>query len=212
MEHAEGYVEEIIFKNDENGYKVFVLNTPEGELTCTGNVPYIHGGEYIDVDGSYVNHPVYGRQMKVQGVSYKEPTDEKSILIYLSEGAVKGVRKALAQRIVKEFGKDSLDVMEKHPEALASIKGISLKKAREISAQMTAGRREREAVMFLQKYGLGIGVSMRIYEQYGDSIYHIIKNDPYQLSSEVRGIGFKRADEIASRIGIVKDSEFRIKS
>ena len=212
METVEGYVESIIYRSEENGYTVFSLRTSEGEVVCAGDAPSFREGEYLRAEGDYVNHPVYGPQLKPVRIEFVEPSDNESIRIYLSSGAVKGIKETLALRIVDKFGEDSLKVMETNPAKLSEVKGISLAKAREISAFMRETRRQRAAVMFLQKYGLGPELSGRVFDIYGDEVYEIIRNDPYRLAKEVRGIGFRRADEIAAISGIGTDSEFRIVS
>ncbi len=212
MQTAEGYVETIIYRSEESHYKVFSLRTSLGEVVCAGDAPSFREGEYLRVEGDYVNHPTYGTQLKPLRIEFVEPTDKQSIKIYLSSGGVKGVKEALAGRIVKKFGDKSLKIMENEPAKLSEIKGISREKANQISEYMKATRRQRAAVMFLQKYGLGPDLSVRLYEDYEDDIYDIIRNDPYRLAKEVRGIGFRRADEIARLSGIGADSEFRITS
>ena len=212
MEQVEGYVESIVFYNEENGYTVFELHMENEPLTCVGNLPKLREGEYVEVSGSYVNHSVYGRQLKVSSCDYKDPTGVAAIELYLSSGAVKGIGKSLASSIVKKFGADALKIMETEPERLAEIKGISEKKAQAIATDMMERRSERKAIMFLQQYHIPLVTAMRFYKEYGEKIYEIIKTNPYKLAEDMRGIGFKTADEIAARAGIMRESEFRIRS
>lgn len=212
METITGYVEHIVFRNSENGYTVFNLENEDGELTCVGNFNMINEGEYLELCGEYVNHNVYGTQLKVSSHQVKEPEDLLSIEKYLGSGAIKGIGAALAGRIVAKFKEDTFRIIEEEPERLAEIKGISERKAREISAQVEEKRDMRKAMIFLQKYGISTAMSVKIYQYYGNKMYEILEQNPYQLADNIEGIGFKTADEIALRAGIHTDSEFRIRS
>lgn len=212
METITGYVEHIVFRNSENGYTVFNLENDDGELTCVGKFNMINEGEYLELCGEYVNHSVYGTQLKVSSHQVKEPEDLLSIEKYLGSGAIKGIGAALAGRIVAKFKDDTFRIIEEEPERLAEIKGISERKAREISAQVEEKRDMRKAMIFLQKYGISTAMSVKIYQYYGNKMYEILEKNPYQLADNIEGIGFKTADEIALRAGIHTDSEFRIRS
>lgn len=212
METITGYVEHIVFRNSENGYTVFNLENDDGELTCVGKFNMINEGEYLELCGEYVNHSVYGTQLKVSSHQVKEPEDLLSIEKYLGSGAIKGVGAALAGRIVAKFKEDTFRIIEEEPERLAEIKGISERKAREISVQVEEKRDMRKAMIFLQKYGISTAMSVKIYQYYGNKMYEILEKNPYQLADNIEGIGFKTADEIALRAGIHTDSEFRIRS
>lgn len=212
METITGYVEHIVFRNSENGYTVFNLENDDGELTCVGNFNMISEGEYLELCGEYVNHNVYGTQLKVSAHQVKEPEDLVSIEKYLGSGAIKGIGAALAGRIVAKFKEDTFRIIEEEPERLAEIKGISERKAREISAQVEEKRDMRKAMIYLQKYGISTTMSVKIYQYYGNKMYDILEKNPYQLADNIEGIGFKTADEIALRAGIHTDSEFRIRS
>lgn len=212
MDTVKGFIEHIIFRNAENGYTVLNLVDGEGEITCVGIFQTADQGETIEAQGEYITHAVYGEQFKIERYKIVPPDDAAGIERYLGSGAVKGVGAALAARIVKKFGADTYRIIEEEPERLAEIKGISDRKAREIAAALYEKRDAREAMSFLQKYGISNTLAFRIYEAYGARVYGILKENPYQLAEDVHGIGFKIADEIAAKIGIHTDSDFRIRS
>ncbi len=212
METVTGYVGHIVFRNEENGYTVFHLENDDGEVTCVGNFNFINEGEMLELTGEYVNHNVYGTQLKVASHVVKEPEDVVSIERYLGSGAVKGVGAALAGRIVKKFKEDTFRIIEEEPERLAEIKGISERKAREIAEQVEEKKDMRKAMIYLQKYGISTKLAAKIYRYYGMRVYKVLEENPYQLADNIEGVGFKTADEIASRIGIHTDSDYRIKS
>ena len=212
MEVVTGYVEHIVFRNEENGYTVFRLENDDGEITCVGNFNFISEGEMMELRGEYTNHNVYGLQLKVSSHTLKEPEDVVSIERYLGSGAIKGVGQALAGRIVKKFREDTFRIIEEEPEHLAEIKGISERKAREIAEQVEEKKDMRKAMIYLQKYGISNRLAAKIYQRYGMDVYKVLEENPYQLADSIEGIGFKTADEIAVRIGIHTDSDYRIKS
>ncbi len=212
MDTVKGFIEHIIFRNVENGYTVLNLVDGEDEITCVGIFQTADQGETIEAQGEYITHAVYGEQFKIERYKIVPPDDAAGIERYLGSGAVKGVGAALAARIVKKFGADTYRIIEEEPERLAEIKGISDRKAREIAAALYEKRDAREAMSFLQKYGISNTLAFRIYEAYGARVYGILKENPYQLAEDVHGIGFKIADEIAAKIGIHTDSDFRIRS
>ncbi|MEE0200888.1 MAG: ATP-dependent RecD-like DNA helicase [Muricomes sp.] len=212
MEVVTGYVEHIVFRNEENGYTVFNLENEDGETTCVGSFNYINEGEMLELHGEFVNHSVYGSQFKVSSHEVKEPEDLVSIERYLGSGAVKGVGAALAGRIVRKFKKDTFRIIEEEPERLAEVKGISERKAREIAVQVEEKKDMRRAMIYLQKYGISTTLAVKIYKYYGTKLYQVLEENPYQLADNIEGVGFKTADEIASRIGIHTDSDFRIRS
>ncbi len=212
MEKVTGYINHFIFQSQDSGYAVLVLNTEDGELTCVGNLMGTAEGMSVEFSGSYTTHPSYGRQFKVESYVEKEPEDEAAVVRYLGSGAVKGIGAALAARIVHRFGKDTFQIMEEEPERLAEVRGISRRKAQEISEQINEKREMRQAVIFLQQYGVSLTLALKIYQKYGQQLYAVIKENPYRLADDIRGVGFKVADEIASRVGICADSDFRIRS
>lgn len=212
METVNGYVDHIIYRNNENGYTVLVLIVEEEELTCVGYFSDIAEGENIEAQGEYTDHPTYGRQFKVSSFEEKAPQDEMAIERYLGSGAIKGIGIALAARIVRRFKSDTFRIIEEEPERLAEVKGISAKKAMEIADQVNSKRDLRQAMIFLQQYGINTNLAVKIYNTYGQEIYSILKENPYRMADDIDGIGFKTADEIASRVGIRTDSDFRIRS
>lgn len=214
-ERVTGYIDHIIFRNEDNGYTVLVLKGTEGddeELTCVGTFPVISQGATIEASGNFINHHIYGKQFQITSFTEKMPEDAMAMERYLGSGAIKGIGAALAARIVRRFGADTLRIVEEEPERLAEIKGISEKKAREIAAQMEEKADMRKAMMFLQKYGISLNLGAKIYQKYGDSVYSVLQENPYRLADDISGVGFKIADEIAGRIGIHTDSDYRIKS
>lgn len=212
MEEIKGYVEHIIYQNTDNGYTVLNLVSEGEEITCVGFLKNIGQGETIKAEGEYVSHPVYGEQFKISSFESVAPEDKESMERYLGSGAIKGVGPALAARIVKRFGDDTFRIIEEEPECLVQIKGISERKAREISAQMEEKKELREAMVYLTKYGISTSLAVKIYETYGIGLYGIMQENPYRLAEDIHGVGFKTADEIASRIGIHTDSDYRIRS
>lgn len=212
MEILEGYVEHIIFRNGENGYTVMNVVADEEEITCVGVLQYIDEGEMLLMRGEYKEHSLYGQQFAIESYELKEPEDTVAIERYLASGAIKGIGAALAARIVRRFKEDTFRVIEEEPERLKEVKGISERMSREIAAQVEEKKDMRQAMLFLQQYGINTTLSVRIYEKYGADIYRIIKENPYRLADDINGIGFKIADEIAGKVGINTDSDFRIKS
>ena len=209
MEKVNGYVDHIIFRNSDNGYTVLVLIVDEEELTCVGTFSDIAEGENIEATGEYTDHPTYGTQFKVEE---KAPEGEIAIERYLGSGAIKGIGIALAARIVRRFKEDTFRIIEEEPERLAEIKGISHRKAMEIADQVNAKKDLRQAMIFLQQYGITTNLAIKIYNTYGQEIYSILQENPYRMAEDIPGVGFRTADEIASRVGIRTDSDFRIRS
>lgn len=212
MATVNGYVEKIKFRNEENGYSILSVNSDGEEYVLVGTFPYISEGDFIEASGRSVEHPVYGDQIQVETYELKAPEDSASMERYLGSGAVKGVGTALAARIVRRFKADTFRIIEEEPERLAEVKGISEKMAMSISEQMEAKKDLRQAMMFLQEYGISMNLALKIYNEYGPQLYGIIKENPYKLADDIQGVGFKMADEIAQRVGIFTDSDFRIRS
>lgn len=206
-----GFVEKIKYRNEENGYTVLSVSGEDGETVLVGTFPLIEEGEYIRAEGMMKNHPVYGEQLVADTYEVKVPEDSASVERYLSSGVIKGVGETLAKRIVKTFKKDTLRILEEEPERLSEIKGISERMAMDISSQIEKKRELRDAMLFLAGFGIRMNLAVKLYQKLGDSIYTIIKTNPYQLADEVTGIGFRIADEIAGKAGFRADSEFRIR-
>lgn len=207
-----GYVEKIKFRNEENGYSVLSVTDGKEEYILVGTFPYIGEGERIEAVGRMVEHSLYGEQLAVESYEIKAPEDTLAIERYLGSGAIKGIGAALAARIVKKFKADTFRIMEEEPERLSEIKGISERMAAEICAQVEEKKELRQAMLFLQQYGITMNLAVKIYNQYGQRMYSVIQENPYRLADDIQGIGFKIADEIAAKVGIFTDSDYRIKS
>ena len=212
MEKLEGYVDHIIYRNTENGYTVMVMLVDQEEVTCVGVLSYIGEGEKLEAEGQYIAHPTYGEQFKIETYVVKPPEDEESVERYLGSGAIKGIGTALAARIVRHFHADTFRIIEEEPERLAEIKGISERKAREIAQQVYEKRDMRKAMIFLQQFGITTALAVKIFEKYGQRMYEVLQNNPYQLADDIHGVGFRIADEIARKAGVSADSEYRVKS
>ena len=212
METIKGYVDHIIYQNKDNGYAVLSMNVDDEEEICVGIFRGVDNGENLEITGEYMEHPSYGFQFKANSFKVVEPDDLLSMERYLGSGAIKGVGEALAKRIVKRFGKDTFRVIEEEPERLVEVKGISERIAQQITDQMIEKREIREAFLFLQKYGITNTLAVKIYEKYGMGMYGILKENPYRLAEDIQGVGFRLADELAAKIGIHTDSDYRIRS
>ena len=211
QESVKGIIEHIIFRNEENGYTVLSLRSKGKELTLVGFFQSVNEGESIEAFGRFTAHVSYGEQFKVESYEIREPEGREAVERYLGSGAIKGIGKALAARIVRKFGEETLRILEEEPERLAEIKGISMKKARDIAKQADAQRSQRAAMLFLQQYGVSLALGVKIYTKYGEEMYSILRENPYRLAEDIDGVGFKTADAIAAKIGIAADSEYRIR-
>ena len=212
MAAVRGFVEKIKYRNEDNGYTVLSLAAEDDEYILVGTFPYITEGEMIEASGTMTEHPIYGEQLQVESYEIKTPEDADAMERYLASGAIKGVGAALAARIVRRFKADTFRIMEEEPERLAEVKGISEKMAMAIAEQMEEKRGMRQATMFLQKYGISVNLAVKIYQEYGQRMYGIIEENPYRLADDIPGVGFKMADEIARKVGIFTDSDYRIRS
>ena len=205
-----GSIEHVIYANEENGFAICDMGTDTDELiTITGILPYVGEGDLVTVYGRWVHNPKYGRQFKVEQCEKQLPADRASILRYLSSGTIKGIGPKTAQRIVDEFGDETFDVIENHPEWLSSISGITPKRAHAISEDFKSKAGIRSAMLFFREY-FGAAMTVRIYKKWGGSAVDIAKNNPYMLCEEIEGIGFERADRLALRLGLERDSEERL--
>ncbi len=212
MVELQGYIERIVFRNEESGYSVLCMKEGNKEEFLVGVFPDVSEGEYMTARGEMNVHPIYGKQLRVQEYEFTAPGDAASTLKYLSSGAVKGIGEALAARIVKKFGDDTFRIMEEAPERLAEVKGISMRKALEISGAVAGKRDLRQAMLFLQQYGIRQNLGMKIYNFYQSRLYQVIRENPYRLADDIDGVGFHIADEIAAKAGILPNSDFRIRS
>lgn len=211
MEVIKGYIDHFVYQNESNGYTVFELATDDGSLTCVGNMSGYGSGAIVELTGEFVNHPVYDRQFKVRSVKELPPEDKVAVMRYLGSGAIKGIGEALAKRIVDKFGDDTFRIAQEEPERLAEIKGISIKKAYDIGAQLAEKRDLRDAMIFLQKYGITQTLANKIYAKYGMEMYTVMQENPYRLAEDIGGVGFKTADEIAMKNELSVAPKFRIR-
>lgn len=225
-----GYVERIIYTNEDNGHTILEVSLTTDEvaglrakakefadeiyqdMVCTGTLNLINPGLYVVFQGDFVVHPSYGIQFKVSSYEECEPKDADSTERYLASGAIKGIGAALASRIVKKFGSDTFRIIEEEPERLKEVKGISERIAMEIADQVVEKRSMRKAMIFLSKYGIGMNLAVKIYKEYGEALYEIMNYNPYKIADDIEGVGFKIADEIARNMGMQTDSPYRIKS
>ena len=207
-----GSIERVIYANEENGYAICDLGTEGDDLiTILGTLPYIGEGDTVTVYGRWVHNPKYGRQFRVETCEKQLPADSASILRYLSSGSIKGIGPKTAQRIVDAFGDETFDVIEHHPEWLASIQGITPKRAKEISEDFCNKAGIRSAMMFFREY-FGAAATVRIYRRWGNRAVELARQNPYLLCEEIEGIGFERADRMAGQLGLARDSDERVAS
>ena len=212
MATVSGYVEKIKYRNEENGYSILSVNSDGLDYVLVGTFPYISEGDFIEASGRDVEHPIYGDQIQVESYELKAPEDTASMERYLGSGAIRGVGTALAARIVRRFKADTFRIIEEEPERLAEVKGISERKAMEIASQVNEKRDLRQAMIFLQQFGITMNLAVKIYNKYGQEVYGILKENPYRLADDIEGVGFRTADDIAAKAGIRTDSDFRVRS
>ena len=211
-EQVSGTIEHIVYRNADNGYTVFTLLQEGKELTCVGFFADVSEGSSLEATGRYTEHASYGRQFKVEKYTFRAPETREAIEIYLGSGAVKGIGRALAARIVKRFGDDALRILEEEPERLAEVKGISPAKARAVGEEAALQAGMRHAMIFLEGLGISLKMGIRIYKEYGEEVYGILKENPYRLAEDIDGIGFLTADRLAAKAGITETSPYRIRS
>lgn len=212
VEYFEGYIDHIIFQSSATGYTVMTGVMEGKSYTLVGTLPGIEAGENIKAVGHEATHQIYGTQFVIDQYQVVAPKTQEAVERYLGSGAIKGIGAAMASRIVKKFGDDTMRIIEEEPERLAEIKGISARKAMDIAASVNAKRDMQDAVMFLQKYGISINLAGKIYNRYGNEMYDIVRDNPYRLAEDIEGLGFRTCDEIARNAGIAEDSAFRIES
>ena len=213
LQKLEGSVERIIYSNDENGYTICDIAVSDGGeiITAVGIMPMIGAGDSMCLYGEWVHNPKYGKQFSVSQYERVMPADTASMLRYLASRAIKGIGPKMAQRIIDEFGDESFDVIENHPEWLASIKGISMKTALAASESFKEQAGIRSAMMFFREW-FGVATTVKIYKQWGHSAVDIAKKNPYRLCNEIDGIGFERADLMAQKLGFDGDDIERVMS
>ncbi|MDE6401191.1 MAG: ATP-dependent RecD-like DNA helicase [Clostridiales bacterium] len=212
MERLVGSVEEIKFRNDGNGWTVLLLDSDGDPVTVCGTLPPVTPGDCLELDGEFVIHPRFGAQFKAARASVAQPHTVYGIVRFLGSGLIEGVGEKTAARIVDKFGEKAIEIIEREPERLAEIKGISPAKARKISEQFDALRNQREAIMFLTGYGITVNLALKLYSVYGAATVATVKTNPYILVEDVGGVGFLTADKIAQSMGIGALSEFRMRA
>ncbi len=210
MVDVEGVIEEIIYRNEDNGYTILTVATDAEEITVVGTLFRTTIGERIVVKGNYNSHPIYGLQLKAEEFQCFMPQEQAGMEKYLSSGAIKGIGPSLAKKIVEEFGNETFKIIEESPDKLSVIKGISMKKAQEIARIFFEQKKMRQVIIFLQDFGVSLTYAVKIFNEYKDKSIEIVKGNPYKLAEDIHGIGFKMADSMAYRVGIDRDSPERI--
>lgn len=210
MEVINGSLEDVIYTNAENGYLVGILETEDDVITIVGNIPNPQLGEHLELTGEWIDHPKFGKQFKLSTYRSTIPTSLQGIENYLSSGLIPGIGPKMAKRIVAYFGEMTLDILQKTPRRIIEVEGIGEKKADGIVAAFAEQMEIRNVMLFLQEYGISPHFAVKIYRTYEDETIAKIKENPYRLADDIKGIGFKKADEIAQKLGIGSDSEFRV--
>ncbi len=212
MSELQGIVEEIVFHNDENGYVVAKINSANEKITIVGIIPYITEGQNLKVRGQWVIHPQFGKQLKVESCEEVIPESIAGIERYLASGVITGIGPVTAKKIVERFGEKTFEIIENDIERLKEIEGIGDKKIEIIYESYFKQREVKSIMVFLQAYGVTPNQCMKIYKRFGAEAIAIVKDNPYILTEEVSGIGFKTADKIALSLGVEKNSPYRIQS
>lgn len=207
----EGTIEEVVYSNADTGYTVCKILTPTDIITAVGVMPYAEAGESVRIGGGWENHSSYGRQFRISYFEKQLPQDAAAILKYLASGAVKGIGRVTAERIVDSYGINTFDVIESNPEMLTSVKGISPKKAKAIHENFMEQNGMRSVMMFCGSF-FGVSTSMKIYKKYGAATADVIKENPYLLADNIDGIGFRKSDEVAMALGFRHDCRERMVS
>lgn len=212
MEEKQGTVAELIFQNQENGYTIAVFETEEEQFTIVGTMPSCRKGAAYSIQGKWTTHPSYGEQFAVSRFEEVMPSTEAGIQEFLASGVLKGIGGKTAAAIVAKFGNQTFDIIEKQPQRLTEIPGIGEKKAQTVSEAFRSHREFAEISLYLQQFGIHADYAMKLYKVYGADTIAAIEENPYQLAEDIFGIGFKKADWIAQKMGISRDDEHRIKS
>ncbi len=207
-----GDIDEIVYRNEENGYTVLILDFKGEPITCVGKFPPVNEGQNLELSGEIVRNKKYGEQFSVKTVKVLPPKSKDGIVRFLASGLIKGVGPVTALSIVEKFGEDTLTVIEFNPSKLVEVKGISKKKAEYIAISYNETKNIQKIIMFLQQFDISINLGMKIHKLYGDKTEEILQTNPYKLIEDVQGIGFKSADKIALKMGISKNSPFRMRA
>lgn len=211
VDKVRAFVESVKYYNEENFYAVLSVSEGNDLFTMVGHFPYISAGETLEAEGEYTIHPVYGPQFTAEKYEVVRPESADMIERYLAGGAVKGIGPSLAKKIVKKFKADTFRIMEEEPERLTEVKGISESMAMKISEQVELKKGFRDALIYMQQYGISTNLAQKIYDFYGPAFYAVLEKNPYKLADDIEGVGFKLADSIAQKTGVSPDSEFRIR-
>lgn len=212
LEEKQGTIAEIIFHNSENGYTVAIFETETDAFTAVGNLPAVTAGRSYILQGEFTTHPVYGEQFSIKSFEEVMPSTEDGIREFLASEAMKGIGRKTAAAIVSVFGTDTLRVIEEEPHRLTDVPGIGKKTAERISLAFGKHREFASIVLYLQQFGINAEYAMKLYRVYGSGTIEAVKENPYRLVEDIFGVGFKKADKIADRMGVARDDEFRIKS
>ena len=212
LEEKQGTIAEIIFHNSENGYTVAIFETETDAFTAVGNLPAVTAGRSYILQGEFTTHPVYGEQFSIKSFEEVMPSTEDGIREFLASEAMKGIGRKTAAAIVSVFGTDTLRVIEEEPHRLTDVPGIGKKTAERISLAFGKHREFASIVLYLQQFGINAEYAMKLYRVYGSGAIEAVKENPYRLVEDIFGVGFKKADKIADRMGVARDDEFRIKS
>ena len=212
LEEIEGNVSHIVFRSEETGYTVCSITDKGEEFTLVGSFSHISVSEKIKAKGRWKEHPVYGKQFSVEEYQLEVPDSLFGIEQYLASGAIKGIGKAIAARIVKKFKEDSLRIMEEEPERLAEIHGISMQKAMDIATNLSGQREQQDIFLLLQGYGISLNLSYKIYQHFQGETLRVLQENPYRIAEELEGVGFKKCDELAKKVGVEKESPFRMRA
>lgn len=210
MERLEGMISDIVFKNEDNGYTIAHLANSNSEVVIVGCMPTLSIGESIEVEGKWINHKTYGTQFEVNKFMPITPSSLEGIYVFLSSGMIHGIGEKMAKRIVDKFGVNTLDIIQNDPDRLQEVEGIGIKKIDQIVKSYEENRELRNIIIELSPFGITPNYCMKIYKKYKGKAIEVINKNPYKLAEDIRGIGFKIADDIANKIGIEKDSKDRI--
>ena len=208
----EAVIEDTIFRNEENGYSVVEVRAGREKIVAVGTLPALAAGEQVVLEGGWVDHPQYGKQWKATGCEIRKPTTLLGIERYLGSGLIHGIGPSTAKLLVQEFGKNTLDILSEHPERLTEVPGIGKKRAAQLAKSFQEQYGAREAMVFLQSYGVSSSLAVKISKAYGADAQRKIRENPYRLIDDIEGVGFLTADRIALSLGMPLDSEYRLRS
>ncbi|MDX1436867.1 MAG: helix-hairpin-helix domain-containing protein, partial [Anaerolineales bacterium] len=221
METISGSIERITYYNPENGYSVIRLRPEKGNMpgssrqglvTAVGNLPELTPGEYVSLQGNWANHPRHGLQFQIEFMEQSLPATVAGIQRYLGSGLIKGIGPRLAERIVEQFGEDTLEVIDNHPDRLTEVQDIGPKRYRMIARAWEEQRQVKEIMVYLHGHGVSTNLAIKIFKQYGDMSMQVVSTDPYRLARDIHGVGFKTADRLARDLGIPSDHPSRIQA